>query len=442
MGTDNGSVDNSEGYVNALNFAGFGRYQYLVYAICGFVHACDAIELVSLAFILPAATSDLHLTGEMKGLLTASVFAGMLFGGWTFGSFADKFGRRPVLAFAIFWDGVFALASAFSPTYGWLLALRFLAAFGVGGAIPVVFTLFIEYLPADKRQVWTILMSMTWMIGAVMAAGLAWIVIPSDVSFGHIGEMEFKSWRVFILFAAMPSLISVILLQLMDDSPRFLYFNGQELKAVEVLLDVWKANKNAKDVVEIADARRKITDELESDIPERSEDDSDVEKRGLLRKQGSMTPRGAPKQLLVVHESGIFGSIHEILARTFSLFKGSYTISTIMLTVIWFTMSFGFYGLTLWLPEYFRTFPDKISIYSNYFLVSLLNLPGVAIAVYLIKKVGALSGMGRCYFYISIFVFCYFASLLSSLSFLTSPFFSPPSTPSHSFLLSLSKLVP
>ncbi len=50
--------------------------------VCGWANASDAIEVLCVSFLLPAAECDLKLTASDKGWLSAVVFLGMFF--WFF----------------------------------------------------------------------------------------------------------------------------------------------------------------------------------------------------------------------------------------------------------------------------------------------------------------------------------------------------------------------
>ena len=45
-------------------------------AVCGGANAADAVEILAVSFILPAAQDDLHLSGAEKGWLAGVIFAG------------------------------------------------------------------------------------------------------------------------------------------------------------------------------------------------------------------------------------------------------------------------------------------------------------------------------------------------------------------------------
>lgn len=58
--------DKKADYETAITNAGFGRFHYWLLFVCGWANASDAVEILCISFVLPAATCDLELTSEDK----------------------------------------------------------------------------------------------------------------------------------------------------------------------------------------------------------------------------------------------------------------------------------------------------------------------------------------------------------------------------------------
>ena len=86
----------------------------------------------------------------------------MLGGAWFWGTVSDRIGRKRGFAITIGIFAFFGFLSAFAPNV-WLLCLcRVLAGFGLGGAVPLDFSLFAEYLPTRNRGRWLVILESFW----------------------------------------------------------------------------------------------------------------------------------------------------------------------------------------------------------------------------------------------------------------------------------------
>ena len=91
------------------------------------------MEMMLLSFLVPALTDEWNLNYLESSLIGSMVFVGMMFGAYFWGVVSDRFGRRlGYMATAIF-TGVFGVLSALAPSFYWMLLLRALVGFGLGG---------------------------------------------------------------------------------------------------------------------------------------------------------------------------------------------------------------------------------------------------------------------------------------------------------------------
>ncbi len=98
-------------------------------------------------------------------MLAASVFSGWALGGFVWGQFADKYGRRQGLIMSTFFTFYFGILSSLAPNLQWLMLLRALVGFGVGGC-SVAFTLFCEYSQTALRAKMSLWLLFFWPLGS------------------------------------------------------------------------------------------------------------------------------------------------------------------------------------------------------------------------------------------------------------------------------------
>ncbi len=214
----------------AIEQVGYGRFQTKLMIICGLGWAADAMEVLLISFALPAIAAEWGLTIAQRGLLGTAIFLGMLAGALFWGRLSDLIGRKVGFVSTIAIDSIFGLLSAFAPSFGWLVALRTMTGFGVGGTLPVDYSIFAEYLPSERRGRYLVLLEAFWALGVIAAAGLAWLIVPN---FG---------WRWLLAVSAVPGLIIFVIRRQIPESPRFLLVNGQPEKARAVLELVARTN--------------------------------------------------------------------------------------------------------------------------------------------------------------------------------------------------------
>jgi putative MFS transporter len=215
-----------------IRTAGVGKFQYRLFVIFGLVWMADAMQVLSIGFSAPsiAATFGIPLPRALEsGTL---FFIGMLAGAFVFGRLADRIGRRPVLMAAVVIDACFGVASAFAPDFTWLLVLRCLTGVGVGGTLPVDYTMMAEFLPSDRRGRWLVLLESFWAVGTLLLAVLALAAL----------RWGSDAWRVIFFVTGVPALVGVVLRMGIPESPMYLQRSGLPDQARAVLERVARVN--------------------------------------------------------------------------------------------------------------------------------------------------------------------------------------------------------
>jgi VNT family MFS transporter (synaptic vesicle glycoprotein 2) len=72
--------------------------------------------------------------------------------------------------------------------------------------------------------------------------GLAWILLNKTMLDNFSDHGNFSPWRIFVLVCSFPSLISVIMLYFLPETPKFLISKGQYEKAKIVFQKVFTFN--------------------------------------------------------------------------------------------------------------------------------------------------------------------------------------------------------
>ena len=173
-------------------YSGVTGYQWLVLVIASAGWMFDAFEGQvfnitrgqMLADLMGSASSTERV--RMWGDTFLAIFLlGGTVGGLAFGSLADRYGRKPTLAFTILFYSIFSGVTYFATELWHVAVLRFLVALGVGGEWAVGATLVAEVFPARARARASGIFHATSVLGTWLAAA-AGLVVGSQWRYAYI----------------------------------------------------------------------------------------------------------------------------------------------------------------------------------------------------------------------------------------------------------------
>ena len=202
-----------------------GAFQVRIITLCTLVALLDGLDLQSIGLAAPGIMADLHFPPATLGVVFSAALAGLALGAFVFGLLADLVGRKPVLIGATACFGLFTIATAFAPSYGVLVALRFLAGLGLGGAMPSFISLTSEYAPRRLRAVIVAFLWAGFPLGGFVGGLLAVWIIPA---FG---------WHsVFWVGGVTPLIVCAVLVLALPESISFLVAAAAPAEQVSSLL--------------------------------------------------------------------------------------------------------------------------------------------------------------------------------------------------------------
>lgn len=213
----------------ALEKAGLGWFQCGLGGVCGIFLMADAMEMMIIGMISPAIKCEFDMTQLQMALLTSVIFAGFFAGNAFWGAAADWWGRKWVVTACSAITGCLGVACSVAPSYPWLVALRGLVGFGIGG-IPVAFALNTELLPEKDRSRVGGMLWIFWGVGSCAETGLAYVVVPA------------LGWRWLVALSSLPMLTCLMLSCWLPESPGWLACKGRTEETKEVILRVATAN--------------------------------------------------------------------------------------------------------------------------------------------------------------------------------------------------------
>ena len=182
-----------------------------VAALCSAVAFLDGFDSTSISIAAPLISQQLALVPAQLGLVFSSALLGAAIGAVAFGRLADRFGRKRMLVISTLIFGLFTLGTAFATSLGGLLALRFLAGLGLGGASPCFIALASEFAPAGQRERVTSFIWTAFALGTVIGTFISAYLV------------SVSGWQaIFLVGGVAPLIVLCALLVWLPESRRFL----------------------------------------------------------------------------------------------------------------------------------------------------------------------------------------------------------------------------
>src|SRR5256885_5862519 len=180
-----------------------GQWLVLIAAFLGWMF--DGLEMGIFPLVARPALQDMMQTaaggdqfvGLWMGRITALFLIGAACGGLTFGWLGDRIGRVRSMAFSILTYSVFTGLCYFAREPWHLGALRFVAAFGMGGEWSLGVALVMETWSRERRPL------LAGVIGAAANVGFVLIAVV-----GVYFKVTQTSWRWVMLAGAVPALLT------------------------------------------------------------------------------------------------------------------------------------------------------------------------------------------------------------------------------------------
>lgn len=186
-------------------------YQVMAIVLCSAVAFLDGVDSQSIALAAPVIADTLKLARAVLGPIFSASLLGAMVGAMIFGPLGDRFGRKRMLILAAIVFGLFTISTAYVASFTLLLAARFLAGIGLGGATPCFIALASEYAPRRRRAT---------------VASLIWAAFPLGGALGGFVNgalLRSYGWQtMFLVGGLLPILVAGVLAVWLPESLRFL----------------------------------------------------------------------------------------------------------------------------------------------------------------------------------------------------------------------------
>lgn len=182
---------------------------------------------------------DIPLNSVTEGLVVASMLVGAIFGSGASGPLSDRLGRRRVVFVIAIVYIVGALILALAPSMPVLVIGRLVIGLAVGGSTAIVPVYLSEMAPTEQRGSLSSLNQLMITIGILSSYLINYAFTPIE------------GWRWMLGLAVVPSLILLIGVAFMPESPRWLLEHRSEKAARDVMKLTFKDSEIDKEIADM-----------------------------------------------------------------------------------------------------------------------------------------------------------------------------------------------
>ena len=186
----------------------------------------DGYDLSVYGTALPLIMDEWGLDSVVAGTMGSYGLFGMMFGAIIFGVLADKIGRKKVIIINVLIFSLFTFLCGFAETATVFSIFRFIAGLGLGGIMPNVAALVMDYAPNSMKIRLVSLTLVSFAVGGALAPTVGVLLIES---FG---------WASVFIVAGLPLLGIPFMMKQLPESTSYLIRTGQKKKLFETLSKV------------------------------------------------------------------------------------------------------------------------------------------------------------------------------------------------------------
>jgi AAHS family 4-hydroxybenzoate transporter-like MFS transporter len=181
------------------------------FLLCCLVMLADGFDNQAINYAAPSIIEEWGINRALMTPVFNISIVGWMTGSIGFAMLADRIGRRPSTVLAVLLFGAFTLAIPLATNLVELSILRFCAAFGVGGGMPMAIALVSDYAKSKSRGLRITLLYLGYTAGSSGGGILAAEILPR------------YGWRSVFYVGGMAALaLAAILLMGLPESVRYL----------------------------------------------------------------------------------------------------------------------------------------------------------------------------------------------------------------------------
>ncbi|WP_374545460.1 MFS transporter [Rhodoblastus sp.] len=185
--------------------------RYRIIALCIFIMFFDGFDFTILGYVAPSIMEKLVVDKATFGLAISASVVGYMVGAFGCGDLGDRFGRKRPILLGVALFSSFTFACIFATSIYALMALRFVAGIGLGGAVANTVALNAEFSPRRTAATAIGLLFVGYTLGAAAPGWIAGLFLK-----------DFGWQSVFVVGSVFPFMYIFVLAHFLPESVKFL----------------------------------------------------------------------------------------------------------------------------------------------------------------------------------------------------------------------------
>ena len=209
----------------------WSRWHWLVIISLGITWILDGLEVTiigSIAGVLKEPQT-VHFTDVQISGAGTFYLLGAVLGALFFGRLTDRLGRKMLFMITLGVYLIATVATAFSFSFIWFAACRFLTGAGIGGEYAAINSAIDELIPARARGWTDLAINGTWWVGTAVGAALTTVLLNPNLLPVDVG------WRLAFGMGAILGMAILFVRRYVPESPRWLMMHGRFDEADQVV---------------------------------------------------------------------------------------------------------------------------------------------------------------------------------------------------------------
>ncbi|MDP4130689.1 MAG: sugar porter family MFS transporter [Bacteroidota bacterium] len=234
------------------------RYSILISVVAALGGLLFGFDTAVIAGALFTLKDYFHLGDASIGLLVASSSIGCIPGAFFAGRLADRSGRKNMMIVTAILYGIAALGSGIAGNFAGLIIYRFIGGMAIGMASALTPIYISEIAPPGFRGRLGMLQQLAIVTGILLSFVSNYLIANAKYSFLTYNN----HWRYMLGAALVPSLLFLLLLFFVPESPRWLILKGKLNQAKKIFSNIYSAQEASAELQLISEDIKEDTGRL------------------------------------------------------------------------------------------------------------------------------------------------------------------------------------